>query len=108
MKDDFNRVLGQRIRNLRTNRGLSMLKLAEMAKMSEKHLGKIERGDVNASIQSIASLAQALDMPVRTVLEAEHEMSKEELQNELLAAIPTLTAKDMGIIYRLIQAMTGR
>jgi transcriptional regulator with XRE-family HTH domain len=106
--DAINKSLGQRIRSLRINRELSQDALAEKAGMSVKHLGKIERGTVNASIQCLTGIAQALDMPVRDILETEHEQSREELLAELTAQLPQLAHKDMKILYRLVKIFAGR
>ena len=106
--DNMKKELGQRIRSLRTNRGFSQDELAEKSSISPKHLGKIERGTVNASIDCVTSIAKALDMPVRDILETEHERSREELLAELTVYLPALPLKDMQIVYRLVKSLSGR
>jgi DNA-binding XRE family transcriptional regulator len=106
--DDMKKRLGQRIRSLRASRGLSQDELAEKADLSPKHLGKMERGTVNASIDCVTSIAKALGMPVRDILETEHERSREELLAELAVYLPELTLKDMQIVYRLVKSLSGR
>ncbi|MDR0827262.1 MAG: helix-turn-helix domain-containing protein [Desulfovibrio sp.] len=103
----INKNLGQRIRSLRMSRDLSQDSLAERAGMSMKHLGKIERGTVNASIQCLDDIAKALDMTVREILEVEHEQSREALLVELIAYLPRLSLKDMQTIYRLVRILAG-
>lgn len=105
---DMKKELGQRIRSLRTSRRLTQDELAEKAELSPKHLGKIERGSVNVSIDCVASIAKALNMPVRDILEAEHERNREELLAELTAYLPELSLKDMQIVYRLVKTLSGR
>jgi transcriptional regulator with XRE-family HTH domain len=105
---DISKKLGQRIRSLRLSRELSQDTLAEKAGMSVKHLGKIERGSVNASIQCLTDIAKALDLPLRDVLETEHEQGREELLAELAARLPQLALKDMRIVYRLVSILAGR
>jgi transcriptional regulator with XRE-family HTH domain len=106
--DEINVSLGRRIFSLRTARNLSQDKLAEKAGMSVKHLGKIERGAANASIKCLTEIAKALDMPVRDILEVEHEQGQEELLAELTVAIPKLSLKDMQIVYRLVKVLSER
>jgi transcriptional regulator with XRE-family HTH domain len=103
--DGINISLGRRIFALRTAKGLSQDKLAEKAAISVKHVGKIERGTANASVKCLADIAKALDMPVRGMLEVEHEQGREELLAELTAAIPKLPYKDMQTVYRLVQVL---
>jgi transcriptional regulator with XRE-family HTH domain len=106
--DKISKSLGLRIRSLRVSRELSQDALAEMAGMSVKHLGKIERGTVNASVQCLTDIAEALDLPLRDILETEHERSREELLAELADALPKLPIKDMRIVYRLVNILAGR
>ena len=106
--DDINISLGRRILALRTARGLSQDKLAESAGMSVKHLGKIERGTVNASIKCLTDIAKALNMPLKDILEVEHERSHEELLAEVRTYLPRLAFNDMQIVYRLVKVLSER
>ncbi|MDR2050292.1 MAG: helix-turn-helix domain-containing protein [Deltaproteobacteria bacterium] len=106
--DKISKSLGLRIRSLRVSRGLSQDALAEKAGMSVKHLGKIERGAVNASVQCLTDIAEALALPLRDLLETEHERGREELLAELAASLPLLSLKDMRIVYRLVNILAGR
>ncbi|MDL2216269.1 helix-turn-helix domain-containing protein [Desulfovibrio sp. OttesenSCG-928-M14] len=106
--DEINVSLGRRIFALRTAKQLSQDKLAEKAGMSVKHLGKIERGTANASIKCLTEIAKALDMPVRDILEVEHERGQEKLLAELDVTLPKLSFKDIQVVYRLVKVLSER
>ena len=55
------RDIGQRVRELRKDRGLSQEKLAELAGVHRTFVGKIERGESAITVDSIAVLCYALD-----------------------------------------------
>ena len=57
---DITKILGQRIRNYRTSMGFSQEKLAELAGCHPAYIGQIERGEKNATIESIEKIAFAL------------------------------------------------
>ena len=61
--------LGQRIRNYRTNQGLSQEKLAELAGCHLTYIGQIERGEKNATLESINKIAVALNVPLSKLFE---------------------------------------
>jgi transcriptional regulator with XRE-family HTH domain len=105
---DANKQIGRRIRALRASRRLTLEKLAEMAKMSEKHLGKVERGTANPSIQCVTDIAEALGLPVSAIVEADHERTREDLIAEIIALVPELSRKDAQIVYRLVTMLTNR
>jgi len=56
------KALGQRIRNHRTSMGLSQEKLAELSGCHPTYIGQIERGEKNATIESIEKIATALNL----------------------------------------------
>jgi XRE family transcriptional regulator, regulator of sulfur utilization len=64
------RQLGKRIRELREARGWSQEQLAVEAGIDNSHLGKLERGDGNPTIELIVRIAAALGAAVKIFLEA--------------------------------------
>ena len=56
--------VGKNIQRLRLLRGLSQEELAERAGRSGKHLGQIERGRVDAGVNVLSSIAEALSVTV--------------------------------------------
>lgn len=63
------RIIGQRIRNYRTARGWSQEKLAEHSGLHGTYIGQLERGEKNATLESIERIAAALDVPLSTLFE---------------------------------------
>lgn len=55
-------IVGTNIRRQRKARGASQEQLAADAKIAMRHLGFIERGQINASIEVIGRIADALDI----------------------------------------------
>ena len=56
--------LGQRIQSARLASGLSVRKLSQMAGITPSMLSQIENEQVNPSIQTLRSLANAMDIPL--------------------------------------------
>jgi transcriptional regulator with XRE-family HTH domain len=72
MEDDIQGVrlrIGRRVRQLRLLRGLSQEKLAERVGNQYKHIGQIERGEVNVGIDILASIAASLSVDVSNLVE---------------------------------------
>ena len=63
------KTIGQRVRNYRIKQNLSQEKLAEMSGFHPTYIGQVERGEKNATIESIARIASALGISLATLFE---------------------------------------
>ena len=66
---DEKRIVGQRIRELRTGQGLSLRALAALSNLSTNAISLIERGDNSPTVSSLHSLATALAVPITAFFE---------------------------------------
>jgi len=56
--------LGKRIREIRKIKGFTQEELGEMANLSYKFIGELERGKVNVSLDSLVRISQALEIDI--------------------------------------------
>lgn len=61
---DERAALGQRIRVLRQERGLTQERLAELAGLQRPVVGYLERGERDFGVSHLWDVAEALDVPV--------------------------------------------
>lgn len=54
------RVVGERIRKLRNDYGISQMELGDLAGMHFTNIGKIERGDVSPGLATLVRISAAL------------------------------------------------
>jgi transcriptional regulator with XRE-family HTH domain len=59
------KFLGQRLRELRKQRGLSQARLGDRSLLSGKFIGEVERGEKSISIDSLYRVSVALEVPLR-------------------------------------------
>ena len=60
--EDITKIVGDRIRTIRKERGLSQEQLAHKAEMEPAHIGRLERGERNPSLISLQKVINALDI----------------------------------------------
>ena len=78
-KDPFLLALGERLRALRSRRGLTRKALAKLADVSERHLANVESGVGNASIQLLRQITTVLDCTLAEMIGDETATSPEWL-----------------------------
>jgi XRE family aerobic/anaerobic benzoate catabolism transcriptional regulator len=67
--DAYLRRLGERVRTLRNQRGMSRKALAQHAKVSERYLAQLETGKGNVSIILLRRIARAIGLPVTQLVQ---------------------------------------
>lgn len=61
--------IGQTIRRVRLEREVSQEQLALLAEIDRSHLGRIERGDNNVAILTLARIAKVLGLSLKELME---------------------------------------
>ena len=67
--DERRKRLGERIKALREQQGLSQRKLALMIGSNQTHIWQIENGTVNLGLDILCRLADALEVNVRDLID---------------------------------------
>ena len=63
-------AFGQRVRELRTKKGLSQEALALVCELDRTYIGGVERGERNISLLNIYKIAAALGVPAKELFNA--------------------------------------
>ena len=63
------KTIGQRVRNYRIDKGLSQEKLAELSGCHPTYIGQVERGEKNATLESIEKIASAMNVSLAQLFE---------------------------------------
>src|SRR5258708_6646397 len=67
--DAYLHRLGERVRPLRNQRGMSRKALAKHAKVSERYLAQLETGKGNGSIVLLRRISRAIGLPVTQLVQ---------------------------------------
>ena len=62
--ESFPKLIGQRLRQARRRQSLSQEKTAERAGLHPTYIGQLERGEKNATLESILRVSRALGVPL--------------------------------------------
>ncbi len=74
------KILGKRVRELREERRMTQAKLAEQADLSTNYIGEIERGEAQATLDSLFAIMDALEInPSLLFTPLDRPQDKEEI-----------------------------
>ena len=93
----FRRLLGDVLRGARMQRGMTLRELSAEARVSLGYISEIERGQKEASSELLASLCQAMDLPLSDVLrDVADAVALEELAVGVATSMPITAARPAG------------
>ena len=95
--DGYLHRLGERVRNLRNQRGMTRKALAEHAKVSERYLAQLEAGKGNISIVLLRRIARAIGLPITQLV---HDGAEPPLDLVLLNQFLERLSPDMLVEAR--------
>ncbi len=67
--EDIKVIFGQRVRHYRKNKGLSQEQLAELCDLHPTYIGQLERGEKNASLETIMRVCEGLSVSPEVLFE---------------------------------------
>lgn len=98
------KAIGQRIRNYRTKQGLSQEKLAELSGCHPTYIGQLERGEKNATIESIEKIAVALNVSLSRLFDklGGQDHNDRDIPLECYEFLSAKTAEEQEHLYRIV------
>jgi transcriptional regulator with XRE-family HTH domain len=106
------KFLGQRLRALRKQRGLSQERLGERSSLSGKFIGEVERGEKSISIDSLYHVSVALEIPLRELTDVRADRAaavpSEEAEKIFALVAGRRRPEDVRKAYKVLQALFGR
>lgn len=105
------KFLGQRLRVLRKQRGLSQERLGERAGLSGKFIGEVERGEKSISIDSLYRVSVALEIPLRDLTDVRERNTagpSEDAEKIFALLSGRKRAEDLRRAYDVLRALFGK
>lgn len=97
-KQDLKAVLGAKIRDIRSRRGLTGKRLAELSQISPAYLSEVERGGAEISSEKLARIAEALGVSVQELLSTK-PISRENTDPVTIPAALSEAAEELGLSF---------
>lgn len=89
--------IGRNVRQIRRLRGLTQERLAELAGNTHKHIGQVERGEVNVTIDILTRIADGLAVPILDLFGT---------QSSDRRRVFTITDREIDLIERTARALS--
>jgi transcriptional regulator with XRE-family HTH domain len=102
--DNVRVLVGERIRNLRKERGWFQEKLGEKADLHHTYVGAVERGEKNASIDTLDKIADALGIEMVDLFTlTKEQVNLDKLRAYIIEEVKESSPGMLELIAALIQ-----
>lgn len=102
---DLKQMIGSRIKDIRTKRGLTQEQLAEKIEINPKYLSSIERGLENPTLNILINAAETLDVgfdDVVSQIEIEDPAKRKAL---ILSLLDQADNEQLKLAYRILSVI---
>ena len=99
------KIIGQRIRNYRTQKGLSQEKLAELAGCHPTYIGQLERGEKNATLESVEKIASAMDISLSELFDKLGKSGGNNIAAKCYDLVASKNEAEQKQLYKMLQEM---
>lgn len=100
---DIAKIIGQRIRNYRTQKGLSQEKLAELAGCHPTYIGQLERGEKNATLESVEKIASAMDISLSELFDKLGKSGGNNIAAKCYDLVASKNEAEQKQLYKMLQ-----
>ena len=102
---DIAKTIGQRIRNYRTQKGLSQEKLAELASCHPTYIGQLERGEKNATLESVEKISSAMDISLSELFDKLGKSGSNNIAAKCYDLVASKNEAEQKQLYKMLQEM---
>ncbi len=100
--------LGKRIKEERLKSGFTQEALAETVGLSAVYIGQIERGQRKLSLESLVSVANALNVSVEALLRDSTKGNINSSINELIELLKGHTYEEISLVTDIVKTTLSR
>ena len=101
----FIKIVGEKIRLLRTEKGLSQEKLGEAANLNSNYIGQIERGEKSLSVFTLKKIAEGLSLSLEELFRQIDPAERTDALGEIVNLLSARPIEEHGKALAVLKAV---
>jgi len=102
---DTSKQLGQRIRELRKQKGLTQEQLGDSSGVGSKYISQVERTGANVTLGLAENIAGGLEVDLKDLFDFDHQAEDAKLRKELVGLVESADGEKLQTLHRVIKAV---
>lgn len=105
MKDEFTKLLGIRLKELRKQRGFTQEEFAELLEIDPKHLSRIECGKTQPSLNLLKNAAVIFNIKINDFFIEEKTDFKENMIKDIINILKKSNETEIKLFYKILSVI---
>lgn len=103
--ESHNQIIGNMLRMLRKNKGLSQEQLGELSGLHTNYIGAVERGEKNTTLDSLFKIVSALEVDIEYIFKNYSKITRNDSLSNIIQILSTRNEKDHEMILNLLKVI---
>ncbi|EST55370.1 XRE family transcriptional regulator [Brevibacillus panacihumi W25] len=99
------KMLGERIRSLRLEQGLSQEQLGERSGLHTNYIGQIERGEKNLTLETLLKIARSLGTSLEQLLHSVDPLDVQTPLGQIVVMLSERPVADQALVLALMKTV---
>lgn len=102
---DLVEKVGERIRRLRKEKGLSQEQLAERSGLHTNYVGQVERGEKNLTLETLEKIVSGLDVSLEELFRFLGPMERRDAMGEIVELLSERSREDQAMVLEVLKTV---
>lgn len=98
-------LLGKRIASLRSQKGLTQEKLAELVNYSPNHISKLESARTNPSFELLMNISCVLNVEIKELFNFDEYEDINYIKENFIKLLETSDTKKIKLLYKIFKVL---
>ena len=102
---DLKQMIGARIKEIRTKKGITQEQLSERMEINPKYLSSIERGKENPTLNTLIRLSKSLGVDLSEIFRFIQIEDPTERKNLIISLLEKADSEQLKLIFKILSAI---
>ncbi len=103
-KGKISKIIGERLRKLRKEQGLSQEELAHKAFLHPTYIGQLERGEKNPTVETVEKVANALQISLADLFRFS-TTNENDVIDQLMVQLHSISKEDQETLMKVVSVL---
>ena len=99
---DIKQMIGARIKELRTKKGITQEHLSERMEINPKYLSSIERGKENPTLNTLIKLSESLEVDLGEIFSFIEAEDPDKRKSQIISLLDEADSEQLKMIFKVL------